>query len=160
MQLIWSERSFLGELSNWRMFRYVNGYDIRKDIVSYMKQAIATILIVLCLALQTQAQNVAVHEAPSTVISAMLSEPYLVALLSMLLLFAALLWFIPINFIYHSIKIYGIEVSLFLKEKRSVWGFNNLDCWWVVEVGDRLAWRIRLNKLLYSRRISEDEEIW
>ena len=56
-----------------------------------MKQAIATILIVLCLALQTQAQNVAVHEAPSTVISAMLSEPYLVALLSMLLLFAALL---------------------------------------------------------------------
>lgn len=56
-----------------------------------MKQAIATILIVLCLTLQTQAQNVAVHEAPSTVISAMLSEPYLVALLSMLLLFAALL---------------------------------------------------------------------
>ena len=156
MQLIWSERSFLGELSNWRMFRYVNGYDIRKDIVSYMKQAIATILIVLCLALQTQAQNVAVHEAPSTVISAMLSEPYLVALLSMLLLFAALLWFIPINFIYHSnknIRHRGVIVS---ERKKKCLGFNNLDFWWVVEVEDRLAWRIRLNKVLYSRRISEE----
>ena len=75
------------------MFGYVNvnGYEIRKDIVPYIKQAIATILIFLCLTLQTQAQNVAVHEAPSTVVSAMLSEPYLVALLSMLLLFATLL---------------------------------------------------------------------
>jgi len=56
-----------------------------------MKNLIITLLVVLCLAFQATAQNVAVHEAPGTVISAMLYEPYVAALLSLVLLIATLI---------------------------------------------------------------------
>ena len=56
-----------------------------------MKNLVITLVVVLCLAYQAACQNVAVHEAPSTVISAMLAEPYMVALLSLVLLIATLI---------------------------------------------------------------------
>lgn len=56
-----------------------------------MKNLIVTLLVVLCLTFQAAAQNVATHEAPSTVVSAMLTEPYIAALLSLVLLIASLI---------------------------------------------------------------------
>lgn len=58
-----------------------------------MKNLIITLLVVLCLAFQATAQNVATHEfgGPSTVVSAMLYEPYVAALLSLVLLIATLI---------------------------------------------------------------------
>ena len=56
-----------------------------------MKSIIITLLIVFCLACQTVAQNIATHESPMTVVSAMLYEPYVAALLSLVLLIATLI---------------------------------------------------------------------
>jgi hypothetical protein len=56
-----------------------------------MKNLVITLLVVLCLAYQTAAQNVATHEAPATVVSAMLFEPYVAALLSLIVLIAAMI---------------------------------------------------------------------
>jgi hypothetical protein len=56
-----------------------------------MQNLLITLFIVLCLAYQTVAQNVATHEAPATVVSAMLFEPYVAALLSLIVLVVAMI---------------------------------------------------------------------
>ena len=57
-----------------------------------MQNLLITLLIVLCLGCQAVAQNIATHEAPGTVVSAMLYEPYVAAFLSLILLIATLIW--------------------------------------------------------------------
>ncbi|MCB0370662.1 MAG: hypothetical protein KDD45_14870 [Bdellovibrionales bacterium] len=53
-----------------------------------MKNLIITFLVMLCLALQANGQQL--HES-SAVVSAMLTEPYIAALLSLVLLIATLI---------------------------------------------------------------------
>ena len=56
-----------------------------------MQNVFITLLVVLYLSCQAAAQNIATHEAPSTVVSAMLYEPYVAAFLSLILLIATLI---------------------------------------------------------------------
>ena len=56
-----------------------------------MQNLLITLLIVLCLGCQAVAQNIATHESPATVVSAMLYEPYVAAFLSLILLIATLI---------------------------------------------------------------------
>ena len=56
-----------------------------------MQNVLITLFIVLCLAFQTAAQNIATHDAATTVVSALLYSPYIAALLSLVLLIATLI---------------------------------------------------------------------
>ena len=56
-----------------------------------MQSTIVTLLVVICLVFQAAAQEITTHEGPSTVVSAMLAEPYLAAILSLVLLIATLI---------------------------------------------------------------------
>ena len=56
-----------------------------------MNQIAITLLIVLALVYETSANFIRSHEAPATVVSAMLYEPYVAAFLSLVLLIATLI---------------------------------------------------------------------
>jgi hypothetical protein len=56
-----------------------------------MNSLLLTLLVVLSLFAQASATLLRSHEAPATVVSAMLTEPYLAALLSLVLLIATLI---------------------------------------------------------------------
>jgi hypothetical protein len=57
-----------------------------------MSKLAITLFVILALISQaTAAEQITVHEAPSTVISAMLSENYIYALLSLVMLIATLI---------------------------------------------------------------------
>ena len=57
----------------------------------YMQSVFITLLVILYLSCQAVAQNIATHESVSTVVSAMLYEPYVAAFLSLILLIATLI---------------------------------------------------------------------
>ena len=56
-----------------------------------MQNLFLTLLVMLYLTCQAAAQNIATHESVSTVVSAMLFEPYVAAFLSLILLIATLI---------------------------------------------------------------------
>ena len=66
-------------------------YEDLLHLLNIMKNLLITLLVVICLTFQTAAQEITTHEAPSTVVSAMLAEPYIAAILSLVLLIATLI---------------------------------------------------------------------